>query len=273
MNYDHYYLVIEESDANLFEELFEINDFNDYYIQNNLESQFISLNIYLEENKEVPDFLKRYELIKKETSNLEEWQKKWKESLKEFYLCDGIKILPLHEKKRITENHKIGIIPGFLFGTGLHESTRLASSLLKENINEGESVLDVGCGTGILSVLAKKTGADYVLGVDIEKNTQEKVEEICWINDIEFDFRESDFLGNIQKEEKFDIIVSNMIIQLINKFVLKLGDFLKEDGKIIITGILEEQSKDFEKIVEEKYNIIERKVENEWIGFLLKIKK
>ena len=111
------------------------------------------------------------------------------------------------------------------------------------------------------------------MGVDIEKNTQEKVEEICWINDIEFDFRESDFLGNIQKEEKFDIIVSNMIIQLINKFVLKLGDFLKEDGKIIITGILEEQSKDFENFVEEKYHIIERKVENEWIGFLLKIKK
>ena len=273
MNYDHYFLVIEESDANFFEELFEINEFNDYYIQNSLESKLISLNIYIEENKEVPDFLKSYELIKKETSNLEEWQKKWKESLHEFTLCEGIKVFPLHEKKRVKDINKIGIIPGFLFGTGLHESTRLASVLLKKNIKEGDSVLDVGCGTGILSVLSKKLGADYVLGVDIEKNTREKVEEICWINDVDFEFRESDFLKNIQKGEKFDIIVSNMIIQLINKFVLDLGDFLKEDGKIIITGILEEQSKDFENIVEEKYHIIERKVENEWIGFLLKIKK
>lgn len=272
MNYDHYFLMIDESQMDFFEELFEINDFQNYYIQNDLESKIVSLNIYVEENTKIPDFLEKYEFIRGETGNLELWQKKWKESLSEFALCDYISIVPLQRKEKITEKNKIGLIPGFLFGTGLHESTKIASVFLRENLKNGDDVLDVGCGTGILSVLSKKLGADFVLGLDNERDAWEKIEEISWINGVDFNFRESDFLSNVEKEEKFDIIVSNMIFELIKKFVLDLTGYLKKDGKVIIAGLLEAQSEEFEDYIKNIYSILERKVENEWIGYLLTIK-
>jgi len=158
------------------------------------------------------------------------------------------------------------------FGTGLHESTKLAASLLSESVRRGSKVLDVGCGTGILSVIAAKRGASSVLALDVDQHSIEKTVEIARINHVSIETRLSDFLSALKSEERFDLIVSNMIVELLNEFALDLREFLQKDGRVILSGIYKDKYQEIKSLVEKGFLIERIKEDGDWKAIVLRRK-
>ena len=143
---------------------------------------------------------------------------------------------------------------------------------LADFLKKDQSVLDVGCGTGILSVMAKKAGAGRVVALDLDEQALKKSRETFEINGVEVDLRESNFLSALKNNEIFDIIVSNMIVELLEQFCGLLKDHMNEDSILILSGISDLKFAGFKKQVSEEFRIMEEEGENEWRSLVLKKK-
>ncbi len=271
MKYRHLVAFLSEEECELIEGISWNEGFSDLYFEKLVDSGN-ALHVFLEEGEELPVFLKGIEFSDLGFSEQKDWFEKWKESLIPFEICDGIEVIPLEEEEKIIDSNKIGIIPGMAFGTGLHESTKLAASLLSELIQRGSKVLDVGCGTGILSVIAAKRGASSVLALDVDQHSIEKTVEIGRINHVSIETRLSDFLSALKPEERFDIIVSNMIVELLKQFVLDLRGFLLRDGRVILSGIYKDKYQELKSLVEKDFLIERIKEDGDWKAVVLRRK-
>ncbi len=125
-------------------------------------------------------------------------------------------------------------------------------------------VLDIGCGTGILAILAKKLGANRVLAVDYDELSVEAAIENVQRNKVDVEVRHSDLFSNV--DGKFDIIVSNIVAEVLLVMLSQVKNYLKDDGVIILSGIINEKVHLFNK-----FNIIEQTRLDEWNALALKI--
>jgi len=268
LRYRHFMAAIDEHDRDFVEAVSWQEGFSNLYFEELPENE-IGLHVIVEEGQGLPEFLSFLELIDLGSTEESDWYLKWRETLVPFRLCEGFTVIPLENEALIEERDLIGLIPGMAFGTGLHESTRLAASLLKEVVREGLEVLDVGCGTGILSVLARKAGASKALGLDNDPYAVEKTKETARINCASVDVRLSDFLSSLKGEESFDLIVSNMIAELLENFVGELELHLKDDGYLVLSGIYGDR---YSLLAKHTINYTVEKVEEDgdWKAFLLK---
>ncbi|ACR79052.1 50S ribosomal protein L11 methyltransferase [Kosmotoga olearia] len=269
--YKHFVAIVNNETREELEDLSVKNGFFNIYFENVSDGEWIA-HLYLVADEEVPDFLKDFPFKYLEDESSDNWHKKFRESLKPFELCDGITVVPLEKPAPIYQNDQIGIIPGLAFGTGLHESTRLAAELLKKFLKPGDSLLDVGCGTGILSVLAAKLRAGHVVGIDNDPNAIEKTRETSKINGVSLNILESNFLQALASDEKFHIIVSNMIVELLSKFYEDAKNFLYDDGILILSGIISNKEEKFTEELKRHYLLLERKAEGEWVALAMKKK-
>jgi ribosomal protein L11 methyltransferase len=270
MRYRHLIAFVSPEESDSVEGTSWNEGFTNLYFEE-IEGSGISLHVLLEEGEEVPAFLREIEFSDLGFSEERDWFQKWKETLVPFNLCDGFEVIPLEEEKMVGSG-KIGIIPGMAFGTGLHESTRLAAAILNETVREGSKVLDVGCGTGILSVIAARKGAAAVIALDIDEHSIEKTIETARINEVSIEARLSDFLSAVKLGECFDLIVSNMVAELLMKFVLDLPKFLTEDGIVILSGIYKDKYREIESLVEEAFSIENVREDGDWKAITLKRK-
>ncbi len=212
-----------------------------------------------------------------------QWKDKWKENFKPFYVTEDILIKPTWEE--IPDYTKpddivIQIDPGSAFGTGTHETTKLCLMSLRKYINSDTTILDAGCGSGILAISALLCGAKSAFCLDIDPSAVTATEENAEINGIEKE-RISAMHANILEEAEkvkkayngpVDIAVANILADVIIPLSDYIGQFIKPDGLFISSGILAEKADDVEAaLLKNNFKIVEKNTLGDWVSFVAKM--
>jgi len=192
-----------------------------------------------------------YGNIRMELANVkeEDWANNWKKYYKPFRVGKSIVIKPSWEEFAPQSGDKIlEIDPASTFGTGQHNTTRMVIETLEEIIHGGERVLDLGCGSGILSIASMLLGGGEVSVCDIFENAVKTAHDNLLKNNVPED-KVHAFLGNIVTDEKlrenigggFDVVCANIVADVIIAMSGIFGGFMKGGGRLIVSGIIDER--------------------------------
>ncbi|PIE34888.1 hypothetical protein CSA56_06420 [candidate division KSB3 bacterium] len=210
-----------------------------------------------------------------------DWKSEWKHYFKPTRIGQHLVIKPSWESfEQQSSDLVIEIDPGMAFGTGLHASTRLAAALLEEYMPQDVDVLDVGVGSGILSIAAACLGAQYVLGVDVDAEAVEIARDNVSKNgrlcEEKFQRKKGCIelqvgsLDSLDISREFECIVMNIRPNIIIPLLPYAETFLRTGGAIIISGILEEEGPDLlHEIRHIGYVAHKQRVEDGWIAYVL----
>ncbi len=171
-----------------------------------------------------------------------EWKDRWKEYFKPAKISQNIVVKPTWEEYQKQEgNLVIEIDPGMAFGTGTHETTSMCVKMMEKYMNTEDMVMDVGCGSGILSIAGALLGAKNVLGIDIDPIAVEVSQENIELNHVE-DVVTIQY-GDLTKgvDYQADLIVANLMADLIQMLTKDVAKHLKKSGIYIMSGILLEK--------------------------------
>lgn len=233
----------------------------------------INYGLYFEDNEDGKSELQRFkkflednlkdlsfEILNIDNSN---WEDEWKKSYTSFEIGNKILIKPSWEEKPKTDKIVIEIDPKMAFGTGTHETTSMCMEYVENYDFTDKNILDIGCGSGILSILSKKLGANNVDACDIDKIAVDSTLDNAKINNVEINAFESDLFSNVKV--KYDIIFANILAEIIARMLPDADNYLNEDGILILSGIINERENyvlDHLRI--NNFEIIEIKRKNEW---------
>ena len=198
------------------------------------------------------------------------WRDKWKEYFKPTKLSNNIVVKPTWcEYEPNEEDIVIEIDPGMAFGTGTHETTMLCIRMIEKYMSDGYKVLDVGSGSGILSIAAAKLGASDVLGIDIDEDAVRVSNENYNLNGVSD--RAKAIIGDLTAgvDYKANIVVANLLADIIIRLLKDVARHLEENGIFIISGILTDKSELVERCIEDcKFRIVEKKMLGEWCSIV-----
>ena len=203
----------------------------------------------------------------------EDWINNWKQYFKPIPVGQKLLIRPTWEEVQNSGGRTVlDLDPGLAFGTGTHETTRLCMELLEQYVQPGMNVLDVGCGSGILSVAALLLGADKAVGVDIDELAVKTAVENAEINHVEERF--TGICGNLtdQVTGTYDIVVANIVADVIIMLTKDVEQFMKPDTVYLMSGIIDTREQDVLAAVEQHFTIIDRKEEKGWVALSAKRK-
>jgi len=198
------------------------------------------------------------------------WKNNWKEFFKPFRISKRVKIIPSWEVNNIKMNkYDVIMEPGMAFGTGTHETTNMCAKIIDKYIIKGDDVIDIGCGTGILSIISKKLGAKNIYAIDLDKSaiiaTKQNV-VLNKINDINILFGE---LSNLDNSINANIIVVNIIADIVIELTNSFKNYLKKNGIIICSGIIKSREKEVVKaLIDNGYTIKEIVYDNGWVAIV-----
>ena len=210
-----------------------------------------------------------------ETEDID-WINNWKQYFKQFYV-DDILIIPSWEKVKEEDKGRmiIHIDPGTAFGTGMHETTQLCIRQLKKYVTEDTELLDVGTGSGILSIAALKMGAKHAVGTDLDPCAVPAVEENKEANEIPTDSFDM-MIGNIidDKEiqdtvgyEKYDIVVANILADVLVPLTPVIVNQMKKGGIYITSGIIDNKEETMVNAVKAAgLEVLEVTYQGEWVS-------
>lgn len=205
-----------------------------------------------------------------------DWVNNWKQYFHQFYI-DDILVIPSWENVEAKDSDKmvIHIDPGTAFGTGMHETTQLCIRQLKKYVTEDTEILDVGCGSGILGMLALKFGAKHSVGTDLDPCAIDATYENMDNNGISRDQYEV-MIGNIidDKEvqdkvgyEKYDIIAANILADVLVPLTPVIIHQLKKGGIYITSGIIEDKEEVVVEAVKKAgLEVLEVNHQGEWVS-------
>ena len=179
-----------------------------------------------------------------------DWVNNWKKYFHQFYV-DDILIIPSWEDVKPSDEDKmvIHIDPGTAFGTGMHETTQLCIRQIRKYVTEKTKILDVGCGSGILGMLALKFGAEHSVGTDLDPCAVTAVKENMEVNGLKEDQYDV-ILGNIiddpkvqseAGEEAYDIVTANILAEVLLPLTPVVIHQLKKGGIYITSGIIDDK--------------------------------
>ncbi|MDY3796835.1 MAG: 50S ribosomal protein L11 methyltransferase [Agathobacter sp.] len=211
-----------------------------------------------------------------ETEDLD-WINNWKKYFTSFTI-DDILIKPTWEDLKDEDKDKllIEIDPGISFGTGKHETTQLCIRQLEKYIKGGSpKVLDVGCGSGILSIVALKLGARAVVGTDLDKDCMISTRDNMQVNHLDASLGEF-YVGNLIDDTKlqekvgtqeYEIVVANILADVIIPMAPVIPDRLKQGGYFITSGIIDFRENDVKEAIENAgLTIVEINHQGEWVN-------
>ena len=205
-----------------------------------------------------------------------DWVNNWKQYFHQFYV-DDILIIPSWEEVKPEDEDKmiIHIDPGTAFGTGMHETTQLCIRQLKKHVTKETRILDVGCGSGILGMLALKFGAAYSVGTDLDPCAIDATYENMEVNGITRDQYEV-MIGNIidDKEvqdkvgyDKYDIVVANILADVLVPLTPVILNQLKKGGIYITSGIIDDKEDTVVEAVKAAgLEVLEVTYQGEWVS-------
>ena len=203
----------------------------------------------------------------------EDWANEWKKYYKPKKIGNQIVIKPSWEMYEPKENELIvELDPGMAFGTGTHETTMMCVQNLEKYISENSLVFDIGCGSGILSIVAAKVGAKKVLGVDLDQVAVDA--SLRNVSDNKVSDTVEIKRGNLMDvvDGKADIIVANIMADIIMGLSSYISDFMKNDAVFIASGIiLEKVDEVVAELKNNKFEIISIDRQGEWAAIVSKI--
>lgn len=210
-----------------------------------------------------------------ETEDID-WINNWKQYFHQFYI-DDILVIPSWENVEAKDSDKmvIHIDPGTAFGTGMHETTQLCIRQLKKYVTEDTEILDVGCGSGILGMLALKFGAKHSVGTDLDPCAIDATYENMDNNGISRDQYEV-MIGNIIDDkavqdkvgyEKYDIVAANILADVLVPLTPVIIHQMKKGGIYITSGIIEDKEDVVVEAVKEAgLEVLEVNHQGEWVS-------
>lgn len=205
-----------------------------------------------------------------------DWINNWKQYFHQFYV-DDILIIPSWEEVKPEDEGKmiIHIDPGTAFGTGMHETTQLCMRQLKKYVKDSTEILDVGTGSGILSIVALKLGAAHAVGTDLDPCAISATKENLEANDIP-DGKMDVMIGNIINDktvqdtvgyEKYDIVTANILADVLVPLTPVIIHQMKKGGIYITSGIIDEkESTVVEAVKAAGLEVLEITRQGEWVS-------
>lgn len=178
------------------------------------------------------------------------WLHEWKKYYKPFRIGRAVVVRPLWEAYTSVPGDVVCTLnPGSVFGTGLHQTTRLCAATLEDLIKPGDSVLDIGCGSGILSLIALLLGADSVVACDLDPAAVTSAKENAALNPVEisqFTVRAGDVLSDSDlrtevSQKSYDIIVANIVADVVIALIPSVKGWLARGGRFIASGVIAER--------------------------------
>lgn len=204
----------------------------------------------------------------------QDWLNNWRQYFHPMPVGKKLLIRPTwRDKYDAGDRLVLNIDPGLAFGTGSHETTRLCLETLEKYVKDGDKVLDVGCGSGILSIASILLGADSAQGVDIDPTAVKTAAENAEINGVSDKF--TAVCGNLTDKisGKFNIIVANIVADAIISLSKGVKEFMDDDTVYIMSGIIDTRLQEVLASLEPDFDIIEVIEDNGWACIAAKIKK
>ncbi len=197
-----------------------------------------------------------------------EWKDNWKRHYRTFHISERVVIKPSWESPIFSEEQiVIELDPGMAFGTGTHETTRMCASLIDNIVRGNERVLDLGCGTGILGIIAAKLGASEVVCVDVDDAACRTAEENIRNNRVDKTVKVvHGQLKNIRVRQ-YDIIVINIITDIILSLIPELRKYCTSRTNILLSGIIKERRNEvLEALKKSGYCVEQEESDGEWVA-------
>lgn len=215
----------------------------------------------------------RLELEMKDVDE-EDWSNAWKKYYHPVQVGEHLVVCPSWEAyDRQPDDVVLTLNPGMAFGTGTHDTTRLCMELLEKYITPQDTVLDVGCGSGILAITAALLGANKIIGCDIDEVAVKVAGENAALNGVQdrIAFHQGDLTSQV--EGSFQIICANIVADVIIRLSEDVGRYLAKDGIFITSGIIDTREQDVLNALEQNgFQVIERRTSGGWVALACKAK-
>ena len=206
----------------------------------------------------------------------EDWENNWKQFYKPMEIGSRLLVVPEWEEAADPERVKLVLNPGLTFGTGSHATTRLCLQALDTHIHGGESVLDLGCGSGILSIAALRLGAARAFACDIDEKCVDVAYENAALNGIgkdRYTVRWGDVLSDEALRQEmgggYDVVVANIVADVIMGLSGSVRPFLKAGGLFLCSGIIDDRAEEvLAKLKGDGWDVFEQRSSEGWFSYL-----
>ena len=213
------------------------------------------------------------EFFKIETTTIQDsdWENSWKDYFDILNIGEKFVIVPTwREYKNEEDKYVINIDPGMAFGTGGHETTSLCIKNLEKYVKPHDNIIDVGCGSGILSIAASYLTDGSLKAVDLDKLAVDVSRENFALNNLEnrIEVEEASLLT--KETKKYDVIVANILAHIIELMLEDAYKLLEDGGYFITSGIIKDKKDELlEKMLEQGFKLVEETSDNEWYSFVV----
>ncbi|MGI6833799.1 50S ribosomal protein L11 methyltransferase [Bacillus paralicheniformis] len=267
---------------NVYGEIYQL-DPNDYPDEGVIIKAYLPINSFLGETvegiKETINNLLLYDIdlgrnkITISEVNEEEWATAWKKYYHPVKISEKFTIVPTWEEYTPvhTDELIIEMDPGMAFGTGTHPTTVLCIQALERYVKEGDSVVDVGTGTGILSIASAMLRAKQVEGYDLDPVAVESARLNSKLNKVSdhIEIKQNNLLDGVEGEK--DVIVANILAEVILRFTDQAYSLLKDGGYFITSGIIQQKKQEVkDALVKEGFTIVEVLSMEDWVSIIAK---
>lgn len=215
------------------------------------------------------------------TMNEEDWSENWKQFFHPLKIGKRVLVRPEWEECDNDDGRVVFTInPGMSFGTGSHATTQLCLEAIEEYTKDGDTILDLGCGSGILSITACLLGAEHAVAMDIDKNAVDIAKRNAELNGVEEE-KYTALAGNILEdealrkkfsEEKYSIVAANIVADVIIGISPFVASFVQDDGIFIASGIITERLDEVLQYIEKSFEIIKICDKNDWAAIIARPK-
>ena len=292
-------------DQEQFHEFLEQNRQYWDYVDEDLEKQMQGLSqirLYLEQNASVPETV---ESLKSQLAALraqypsvdfgsldvqlanvkdEDWENNWKQYYKPMEIGERLLVIPEWEQENVKGQAKYAgkvpliLEPGLTFGTGSHATTRLCLTALEKHITGGQTVLDLGCGSGILSIAALLLGADHAVACDIDEKCMDVAYENAALNGVgrdRYTVRWGDVVTDQALRQElggpYDVVVANIVADVIKALASTVRPLVKEGGIFLCSGIIDDRAEEVAQCLRDNgWTIAETRSSEGWFSYLCK---
>ena len=206
-----------------------------------------------------------------------DWENNWKQFYKPMEIGDRLIVIPEWESTGVPEGRvALRLNPGLTFGTGSHATTRLCLTALEKHITGGETVLDLGCGSGILSIAALLLGADHAAACDIDEKCMDVAYENAALNGVgrdRYTVRWGDVVTDQALRQElggpYDVVVANIVADVIKALASTVRPLVKEGGIFLCSGIIDDRAEEVAQCLRDNgWTIAETRSSEGWFSYL-----